>query len=150
MSTQHLSEQEQLRREKLAELIMMGIDPYPAPLYPVNTQFCLYKRKFYGRKKRPVCRCMHCRPHHECTGYGQSQFCRDTGCSWKNTIVYHAGMIFAPAKTKRLYDIVWKKLLDIGDIIGIKGYVFITKTGETSIHVKELTFLANHFVHCQS
>ena len=44
-----------------------------------------------------------------------------------------------PGEDKTLYDIVWKKLSDIGDIIGIKGYAFITKTGETSIHVKELT-----------
>lgn len=47
-----------------------------------------------------------------------------------------------PGEDKALYDIVWKKLLDIGDIIGIRGYVFITKTGETSVHVKELTLLS--------
>src|SRR5436190_17856323 len=47
-----------------------------------------------------------------------------------------------PGEDKSLYDIVWKKLIDIGDIIGIKGYVFITKTGETSVHVKELTLLS--------
>ena len=47
-----------------------------------------------------------------------------------------------PGEDKTLYDIVWKKLIDIGDIIGVKGYVFKTKTGETSIHVKELTILS--------
>src|SRR4029078_1334342 len=47
-----------------------------------------------------------------------------------------------PGEDKTLYDIVWKKLIDIGDIIGIKGYAFITKTGETSVHVKELTLLS--------
>jgi lysyl-tRNA synthetase class 2 len=47
-----------------------------------------------------------------------------------------------PGEDKSLYDIVWKKLLDIGDIIGIKGYVFITKTGETSIHVKDIILLS--------
>jgi lysyl-tRNA synthetase class 2 len=47
-----------------------------------------------------------------------------------------------PGEDKSLYDIVWKKLLDIGDIIGVKGYVFTTKTGETSVHVKELTLLS--------
>ena len=46
-----------------------------------------------------------------------------------------------PGEDKSLYDIVWKKLVDIGDIIGVKGYAFITKTGETSVHVKELTIL---------
>ena len=46
-----------------------------------------------------------------------------------------------PGEDKTLYQTVWKKLLDIGDIIGIKGYVFTTKTGETSIHVKEFTIL---------
>ena len=45
---------------------------------------------------------------------------------------------------KTLYDIVWKKLLDIGDIIGVKGYVFTTKTGETSIHVNAFRFFPNH------
>ena len=47
-----------------------------------------------------------------------------------------------PGEDKTLYDIVWKKLLDIGDIIGIKGRVFTTKTGETSVHVSELTLLS--------
>ncbi|HET9430928.1 MAG TPA: lysine--tRNA ligase, partial [Chitinophagaceae bacterium] len=47
-----------------------------------------------------------------------------------------------PGEDKSLYDIVWKKLVDIGDIIGVRGYAFITKTGETSIHVKELTVLS--------
>ena len=47
-----------------------------------------------------------------------------------------------PGDDKSLYDIVWKKLLDIGDIIGVKGYAFITKTGETSVHVNELTLLS--------
>jgi lysyl-tRNA synthetase class 2 len=47
-----------------------------------------------------------------------------------------------PGEDKSLYDIVWKKLIDIGDIIGIRGYAFITKTGETSVHVKELTLLS--------
>ena len=47
-----------------------------------------------------------------------------------------------PGEDKSLYDLVWKKLVDLGDIIGVKGYVFITKTGETSIHAKELTILS--------
>ena len=47
-----------------------------------------------------------------------------------------------PGEDKTLYDIIWKKCTDIGDIIGVKGYVFKTKTGETSIHVKELSILA--------
>ena len=52
-----------------------------------------------------------------------------------------AGMIYVPGMIKLLYDIVWKKLIDIGDIIGVKGFVFKTRTGETSIHVKEFTVL---------
>ena len=48
---------------------------------------------------------------------------------------------------KTLYDIVWKKLLDIGDIIGVKGFVFTTKTGEISIHVKEFTLLTKSLRH---
>ncbi|MBS1621820.1 MAG: lysine--tRNA ligase [Bacteroidetes bacterium] len=141
MQTQHLSEQELLRREKLAELIMMGIEPYPAPLYPVNSNSAYIKEKFSEEKKTDfadVCLA------------GRIMSVRDMGKANFAVIQDAHGRIqlyirrddICPGEDKSLYDIVWKKLLDIGDIIGIKGYVFITKTGETSVHVKELTLLA--------
>ncbi|RYF89681.1 MAG: lysine--tRNA ligase, partial [Chitinophagaceae bacterium] len=141
MSTQHLSEQEQLRREKLAELIMMGIEPYPAPLYPVNSNSVYIKGQYKEENKEQfadVCLA------------GRIMSVRDMGKANFAVIQDGHGKIqlyirrddICPGEDKSLYDIVWKKLIDIGDIIGIKGYAFITKTGETSVHVKELTLLS--------
>ncbi len=141
MSTIHLSEQEQLRREKLAELIMMGIEPYPAPLYPVNNHSVNIRENFREENKdqfADVCLA------------GRIMSVRDMGKANFAVIQDAQGRIqlyikrddICPGEDKSLYDIVWKKLLDIGDIIGVKGYVFVTKTGEISVHVKELTLLS--------
>ncbi|MBM3415881.1 MAG: lysine--tRNA ligase [Bacteroidetes bacterium] len=141
MSTAHLSEQELLRREKLAELIMMGIEPYPAPLYPVNTDSVSIKQNFSEQTKdrfADVCLA------------GRIMSVRDMGKANFAVIQDSRGRIqlyikrddICPGEDKTLYDIVWKKLLDIGDIIGVKGYVFVTKTGEISVHIKELTLLS--------
>ena len=141
MSTAHLSEQEQLRREKLAELIIMGIEPYPAPLYPVNITSTYIKENFTAEKKdefADVCiagRIMSVRD------MGKANFAVIQDAYGKIQLYIRRDDI-CPGEDKSLYDIVWKKLLDLGDIIGVKGYAFITKTGETSIHVKELTVLA--------
>lgn len=141
MSTQHLSEQEQLRREKLAELIMMGIEPYPAPLFPVNSNSVYIKANYKEETKdqfQDVCLA------------GRVMSVRDMGKANFAVIQDAYGRIqlylkrddICPGEDKSQYDIVWKKLTDIGDIIGIRGYAFITKTGETSVHVKELTILS--------
>ena len=63
--SQHLSEQEIIRREKLKELQALGIHPYPASLYPVTHYSTDIKRKFYGRNKRSVCACLRGRSYHE-------------------------------------------------------------------------------------
>lgn len=136
-----MSEQEQLRREKLAELIMMGIEPYPAPLYPVNANSVSIKENYTEERKEAfsdVCLA------------GRVMSVRDMGKANFAVIQDAHGRIqlyirrddICPGEDKSLYDIVWKKLIDIGDIIGIRGYTFITKTGETSVHVKELTLLS--------
>ncbi|MBL0233713.1 MAG: lysine--tRNA ligase [Chitinophagaceae bacterium] len=140
MSNTHLSEQEQLRREKLAELIIMGIEPYPAPLFPVNTDSVTIKEQFNESTKQQfeeVClagRIMSVRD------MGKANFCVIQDSKGRIQLYIRRDDI-CPGEDKSLYDIVWKKLLDIGDIIGIKGYVFTTKTGETSVHVKELSLL---------
>jgi lysyl-tRNA synthetase class 2 len=140
MSTTQFSEQEQLRREKLAELIMMGIEPYPAPLYPVNTNSAAIKKNYSEEKKeefKEVClagRIMSVRD------MGKANFCVIQDSQGRIQLYIRRDDI-CPGEDKTLYDIVWKKLLDIGDIIGVKGFVFTTKTGETSVHVKELTLL---------
>lgn len=140
MNTIQLSEQEKLRREKLAELIMMGIEPYPAPLFPVNTSSVAIKNNYSDEKKEEfadVCLA------------GRIMSVRDMGKANFAVIQDSVGKIqlyirrddICPGEDKSLYDIVWKKLLDIGDIIGIRGFAFITRTGEISVHVKELTLL---------
>jgi lysyl-tRNA synthetase class 2 len=147
MSTQYLSEQEQLRREKLAELIIMGIDPYPAPLYPVSSNSIYIKENFSAGSHRKE------ETKEQFTDIclaGRIMSVRDMGKANFAVIQDAYGKIqlyirrddVCPGEDKTLYDIVWKKLIDIGDIIGVKGYVFITKTGETSVHVKELTLLS--------
>lgn len=141
MSTTHLSEQELLRREKLAELIMMGIEPYPASLYPVNTNSVYIKQSFSEQTKEQFT---------EVCLAGRIMSVRDMGKANFAVIQDGHGRIqlyikrddICPGEDKSLYDVVWKKLLDIGDIIGVKGFVFVTKTGETSVHVKELTLLS--------
>jgi lysyl-tRNA synthetase class 2 len=140
MSTEHLSEQEAIRREKLAEMIMMGIEPYPAPLYPVNTNSAYIKENFTDQTKDQF---------NEVCLAGRIMSIRDMGKANFAVIQDAYGKIqvyirrddICPGDDKSLYDVVWKKLIDIGDIIGVKGFVFITKTGETSLHVKELNIL---------
>jgi lysyl-tRNA synthetase, class II len=141
MSTQHLSEQEKLRREKLAELIMMGVEPYPAPLFPVNNHSTAIKENFNENTKEQyqnVClagRVMSVRD------MGKANFCVIQDGHGRIQLYIKRDDI-CPGEDKTLYDVVWKRLIDLGDIIGVKGYVFTTKTGETSIHVNELTLLS--------
>lgn len=141
MSTQILSEQEKLRREKLAELIMMGIEPYPAPLYPVNNSTAHIKENYSEDRKEEftdVClagRIMSVRD------MGKANFAVIQDSSGKIQLYIRRDDI-CPGEDKSLYDVVWKKLLDIGDIIGVRGFAFITRSGEISIHVKELTLLS--------
>lgn len=141
MSALQLSEQEQLRREKLAELIMMGIEPYPAPLYPVN---------IYSTDIKENANDQNIGEFADCCIAGRIMSVRDMGKANFAVLQDGKGRIqvyvkrddICPSEDKALYDIVWKKLLDIGDLIGVKGYVFRTKTGELTIHVKEFTLLS--------
>ncbi|MES1226112.1 MAG: OB-fold nucleic acid binding domain-containing protein, partial [Bacteroidota bacterium] len=142
MSTHHLSEQEIIRREKLEELKKLGIDAYPAALYPVNTTAAYIKEHYKGEENKAdfadVCVA------------GRIMSVRDMGKANFAVLQDNSGKIqfyikqddICAGDDKTLYQTVWKKLMDIGDIIGIKGYVFTTKTGETSIHVKEFSILS--------
>jgi lysyl-tRNA synthetase class 2 len=141
MSTQHLSEQEIIRREKLQELQKLGIDPYPAPLYPVNITAAHIKANYKGEENKAdfadVClagRIMSIRD------MGKASFAKLQDSTGSIQLYIKRDDISA-GEDKTLYDKIWKHLTDIGDIIGVKGYVFTTKTGETSVHVTELTFL---------
>ena len=141
MQTAQLSEQELLRREKLAELRKHGIDPYPAALYPVNNYSSVIKSTFSDDNKEAlndVClagRIMSVRD------MGKAAFAELQDSHGRIQIYVRKDDLGKDGDTT-LYDIVWKKLLDIGDFVGVKGFVFRTKMGEVSLHVKELTFLA--------
>ncbi len=140
MSTLELSEQEIIRRKSLEELNKLGINAYPAAEYK-NTHFSSeIKQKFDPEKENLQ----------EVSIAGRIMSRRIMGKASFAEIQDAEGRIqvylnrddLCPGEDKTLYNTVFKKLLDIGDIIGIKGHVFITKVGETSIHVKELTILS--------
>lgn len=141
MSTQHLSEQEIIRREKLRELTQLGIDAYPAALYPVNSTSTYIKENFKGEENKAL--------FEDTCIAGRLMSVRDMGKANFFVLQDAVGKIqcyikqddICPGEDKSLFQNVWKKLTDIGDIIGVKGYVFTTKTGETSIHVKSFDIL---------
>jgi lysyl-tRNA synthetase class 2 len=141
MSTTNLSEQELIRREKLAGLLELGIDPYPAALYPVSSTAAYIKTHYKGEENKA--------DFEEVCLAGRIMSVRDMGKANFAVLQDDSGRIqfyirqddICPGEDKSLYQTVWKKLVDIGDIIGIKGYVFTTRTGETSVHVKAFSIL---------
>ncbi|HSZ34267.1 MAG TPA: amino acid--tRNA ligase-related protein, partial [Puia sp.] len=141
MSHPALSEQELIRREKLKSLTELGIDAYPAAAYPVNIHAAFIKANYSEEKKaefESVCLA------------GRIMSIRDMGKASFAVIQDSSGRIqlyikrddISPGEDKSIYDKIWKHLIDLGDIIGVKGYVFTTKTGEISVHVKELVLLS--------
>jgi lysyl-tRNA synthetase, class II len=141
MNNQHLSEQEIIRRQKLKDLIMAGIDPYPAALYPVSDYSADIKEKFTEETRDRFA---------DVTVAGRIMSINDKGKVFFIKIQDSKGIIqlyvkrdeICPGEDKSFFEKVIKHGLDLGDIIGAKGYVFITKTGETSVHVRELSLLA--------
>ncbi len=134
------SEQEKIRRESLAKLRELGIEPYPAPQYPVNASAALITAEYDEQKGN----------FQEVCIAGRLMSRRIMGAASFGEIQDESGRIqiyvkrdeICPGEDKTMYNTVWKKLLDIGDIIGIKGFAFITQTGQLSIHAKELTLLS--------
>jgi lysyl-tRNA synthetase class 2 len=138
MNILELSEQEIVRRQSLQELRNMGIDPYPAAEFPTNAYTDEIKENFKEDEKREVViagRMMTRRV------MGKASFV-ELQDSKGRIQVYITRDDICPGEDKDLYNKVFKKLLDIGDIIGIKGFVFKTQTGEISVHAKELTLLS--------
>jgi lysyl-tRNA synthetase, class II len=141
MSHPLFSEQEIIRRDKLKSISELGIEAYPAAAYPVNSYASYIKSNYSEENKsefESVCLA------------GRIMSIRDMGKASFAVIQDSSGRIqlyikrddIAPGEDKTSYDKLWKHLIDLGDIIGVKGYVFITKTGEISVHVKELTLLS--------
>ncbi len=138
MNVLELSEQEIVRRQSLQELRNMGINPYPAAEFPTNAYSTDIKKEFKEDEKREVViagRLMGKRV------MGKASFA-EIQDSKGRIQVYITRDDLCPGENKDLYNIVFKKLLDIGDIIGIKGFVFKTQMGEISIHAEELTVLS--------
>ena len=135
-----LNEQELGRRESLNKLRELGINPYPAPLYPVNTNTAEIAAGFDPEKGNFADVCI----------AGRIMSRRIMGAASFMELQDAAGRIqvyvkrdeICPGEDKTMYNTVFKKLLDIGDIIGIKGFAFITQTGQLSVHAKELTVLS--------
>ncbi len=138
MNILELSEQEIIRRNSLDEMRKMGIEPYPAAEYIVNAYTDEIKETFSDDA-----------PQREVSVAGRIMSRRIMGKASfielkdsKGRIqVYISRDDLCPGEDKELYNTVFKKLLDIGDFIGIKGYVFRTQMGEITIHAQELTVL---------
>ena len=139
MNILELSEQEICRRASLEELRRMGIEPYPAAEFPVDAYSTEIKESFNAEAEpREVCvagRIMSRRI------MGKASFAELLD-SRGRIQVYITRDDICPGEDKTLYNSVFKKLLDLGDFIGVRGFVFQTQTGEISIHARELTLLA--------
>ena len=140
MNPLELSEQEIIRRNSLDTMRQMGIDPYPAAEYPVNAYSAEIKQNFRDDEETP----------REVTVAGRIMGRRIMGKASFMELQDSCGRIqvyisrdeICPGDDKELYNTVFKKLLDIGDFVGITGHVFRTQTGEISVHADSLTVLA--------
>lgn len=141
MSTHELSEQEVIRRQSLQEIINLGIDPYPAELFEVNTSakaiHADYKQgneeafKNISIAGRLMTRRI----------MGKAAFAEILDSTGRIQIYINRDEV-CPGEDKTLYNSLFKKLLDIGDFIGVTGYVFTTQTGETTIHATSFKLLS--------
>lgn len=140
MDYSSLSEQEILRRESLVKLRELGIDPYPAAMYDVNATANDIEKNFDPEKGN----------YQNVVIAGRIMTRRIMGSASFFEIQDHTGKIqvyvkrddICPEDDSTLYNVVFKKLLDIGDIVGVEGFAFITKTGELSVHCRKLTILS--------
>jgi lysyl-tRNA synthetase class 2 len=143
---QNLNEQEQIRRQSLEELRKLGINPYPAEEYPVNTSSKEIMDVFNpeaGEDDKD-----HEHFQNVCLA-GRLMSRRIMGAASFIEIQDSYGRVQAyvkrdevcPGEDKMMYNTVFKKLMDIGDFIGVKGYAFVTQTGQKTIHVKEIKLL---------
>ncbi len=131
----NLSEQEIIRREKLDKLRALGINPYPAPLYPVSHTATQIKEQFEEGAKVVISgRLMSRRIQ------GKASFAELQDSSGRIQVYFNRDEI-CKGEDKTLYNEVYKKLLDIGDIIGIEGTLFVTNVGEKTVQVDQFSIL---------
>jgi len=136
----HLSEQEQLRRQKLTQLQEIGVEPYPSELFDVNFSAKEILDNYHPelnnfQEVALAGRLMSVRV------MGKASFAELMDSSGRIQLYVNRDEI-CPGEDKTLYNTVFKKLLDLGDFIGVKGHVFTTQVGEISVHVTELKLLA--------
>ena len=136
MSHSELSEQELLRRESLQKLRDLGIDPYPAALYPVDAFAEDIKANFEDGKQ--VCLAGRMLSQRI---MGKASFAEIQDASGRIQVYFNRDEL-CPGEDKTLYNEVFKKLLDLGDFLGIQGSVFRTQVGEISVHVTEFQLLS--------
>jgi lysyl-tRNA synthetase class 2 len=135
-----LTEQERIRRDNLEKIRELGIDPYPAAPFEVNAHAKDIKEN-YGSNKLDY-------KHVQLTGrlmmkrvMGKASFAELQDATGKNQL-YVSRDDICPGEDKTMYNQLFKKLLDIGDYIGVEGFVFTTRTGEITVHVKQLKLLS--------
>ena len=135
-----LTDQEIFRRESLQKLKDLGIDPFPAAAFPVNTYIQDIRNRYTAEDN----------PFTDIAVAGRLMMKRDMGKAAFAELLDSTGRIqiyvnrdiICPGEDKTMYTQVFAKLLDIGDYLGVKGHVFTTKTGETTIHVSSFTLLS--------
>ena len=140
MSISELSEQELVRRNSMQKMKDMGIDPYPAAEFPVNVTTAEIKENYNPELNN----------YQEVVLAGRIMSRRIMGKASFAELQDSTGRLqlyinrdeITPDEDKSLYNDVFKKLLDIGDVVGVKGFAFITQVGELSVHVKEFYVLS--------
>ncbi|MFT3884521.1 MAG: lysine--tRNA ligase [Flavobacteriales bacterium] len=140
-----LSDQELIRREALQKLRALGIEPFPAAAYPVDSTAAEVKRKFAepgaeGPEAKPINVCLAGRLM-SVRVMGKASFAVLRDHTGDQQIYINRDEI-CPGEDKTLYNEVFKKLLHLGDFIGIKGFIFRTQTGEVTMHVREISVLS--------
>ena len=134
----HLSEQEIIRRQSLEEIMKLGINPYPAELFDVNVTAREIHEKYPKQEFKDIVIAGRMMSRRIMGNASFAELQDETG----RIQIYLRRDDLCPTEDKTFYNTVFKKLLDIGDILGVKGFVFTTQTGETSIHVNELIILS--------
>jgi lysyl-tRNA synthetase class 2 len=131
-----LSEQEVVRREKLVKLRALGINPYPADLYPIDSNSAKIKQDYAEGKKVIIAgRLM------SINIQGKASFAQLQDGEGRIQVYFNRDEI-CTGEDKTLYNDVFKKLLDLGDFVGIEGELFTTKVGEKTVRVKNFTLLS--------
>ena len=161
MANEQFNEQELNRRNALTALRELGINPYPAPLYPVNATARSIEEGFTQEIAAQQAASVKTDENGKALNDPEGPFAqvciagrimsrRIMGAASFGELQDSTGRIqvyvkrdeICPGEDKTMYNTVWKKLLDIGDIVGIKGFAFFTQTGQLSVHAKELTLLS--------